>query len=189
MREHHGPVGDVFTYGLSTMAENPLPGGEAYRDYDPVVITVDVDTPDIPWPARPFGPPLEIPTPDLEVLEALPLPAGNLSNFDDRWGWIENDMCPLPGPPARPGRHPRVRLTPWRNVRRTPQAADLSYPVADERFRRLRGVMLLPRLGFGGADRRRLRDRDRLGPRAATRRGRRLANPDLSAVESPQSRR
>ena len=26
--------------------------------------------------------------------EALPLPAGNLSNFDDRWAWIDNDMLP-----------------------------------------------------------------------------------------------
>src|SRR5918996_4773457 len=32
MREHHGPVGDVFTYGFSAMAENPMPGGQAYRD-------------------------------------------------------------------------------------------------------------------------------------------------------------
>jgi hypothetical protein len=28
------------------------------------------------------------------VSQTLPLPAGNLSNFDDRWGWIENDMLP-----------------------------------------------------------------------------------------------
>ena len=42
MREHHGPVGDVFTYGFSTMAENPMPGGQAYRDYDPIELSVDL---------------------------------------------------------------------------------------------------------------------------------------------------
>ena len=94
MREHHGPVGDVFTYGFSTMAENPMPGGQAYRDYDPIELTVDL-VPDVPvGPFGPFGPHIDIPTPDVEVSQTLPLPAGNLSNFDDRWGWIENDMLP-----------------------------------------------------------------------------------------------
>jgi uncharacterized protein YukE len=94
MRDHHGPVGDVFTYGFSTMAENPLPGGRAYRDHDPIVLTVDL-VPDVPvGPFGPFGPHIDIPTPDVEVHQTLPLPAGNLSNFDDRWGWIENDMLP-----------------------------------------------------------------------------------------------
>jgi uncharacterized protein YukE len=94
MRDHHGPVGDVFTYGFSTMAENPMPGGQAYRDYDPIELTVDL-VPDVPvGPLGPFGPHIDIPTPDVEVSQTLPLPAGNLSNFDDRWGWIENDMLP-----------------------------------------------------------------------------------------------
>jgi hypothetical protein len=84
----------LFTYGFSTMADNPLPGGQAYRDYDPIEIDIDVDTPDVPVAVGPFGPIVEIPTPDLHVHEDLPLPAGNLSNFDDRWGWIENDMLP-----------------------------------------------------------------------------------------------
>ncbi len=33
-------------------------------------------------------------TPDVDIHQELPLPAGNLSNFDDRWAWIENDMLP-----------------------------------------------------------------------------------------------
>ena len=33
-------------------------------------------------------------TPDIHIHEELPLPAGNLANFDDRWDWIENDMLP-----------------------------------------------------------------------------------------------
>jgi uncharacterized protein YukE len=94
MREHHGPVGDVFTYAFSTMAENPIPGGQAYRDYDPIVLTVDL-VPDVPvGPFGPFGPHIDIPTPDVEVHQSLPLPDGNLSNFNDRWGWIEHDMVP-----------------------------------------------------------------------------------------------
>ena len=94
MRDHHGPVGDVFTYGFSTMAENPMPGGQAYRDYDPIELSVDL-APSIPvGPFGPFGPHFDVDVADVEVHQTLPLPAGNLSNFDDRWGWIENDMLP-----------------------------------------------------------------------------------------------
>jgi hypothetical protein len=95
MRNYHGIVGDTATYALSTMAENPLPGGHAYRDYDPVSVGFDVDTPDIPVGSPlPWGPHYEIGTPDVHVHMDLPIPAGNLSNFDDRWAWIENDMLP-----------------------------------------------------------------------------------------------
>ncbi len=94
MRDHHGPVGDVFTYGFSTMAENPMPGGQAYRDYDPIELSLDL-APSIPvGPLGPFGPHVDVDVADVEVHQTLPLPAGNLSNFDDRWGWIENDMLP-----------------------------------------------------------------------------------------------
>ncbi len=94
MRDHHGPVGDVFTYGFSTMAENPMPGGQAYRDYDPIELSVDL-APSIPvGPLGPLGPHFDVDVADVEVHQTLPLPAGNLSNFDDRWGWIENDMLP-----------------------------------------------------------------------------------------------
>jgi uncharacterized protein YukE len=95
MREHHGPVGDLFTYGFSAMADNPIPGGQAYRDYDPIVLGGEWDTPEVPiGPLGPFGPHLDWDPPDVGAHVTLPLPAGNLSNFDDRWGWIENDMLP-----------------------------------------------------------------------------------------------
>jgi hypothetical protein len=84
MREHHGPVGDVATYSFGAMAENAIPGGQAYRDFDPLTVSIGVETPD------PFG----IDTPDFQHEEQLPLPAGNLSDFDDRWAWIEGDMLP-----------------------------------------------------------------------------------------------
>jgi uncharacterized protein YukE len=94
MRDHHGPVGDVFTYGFSAMAENPMPGGQAYRDYDPIELSLDL-APTVPvGPLGPFGPHIDVDVADVEVHQTLPLPAGNLSNFDDRWGWIENDMLP-----------------------------------------------------------------------------------------------
>ena len=94
MRDHHGPVGDMFTYGFTTMAENPMPGGQAYREYDPIELSVDL-APSVPvGPLGPFGPHIEVDVADVEVHHTLPLPAGNLSNFDDRWGWIENDMLP-----------------------------------------------------------------------------------------------
>jgi hypothetical protein len=51
--------------------------------------------PSIPvGPLGPFGPHVDVDVADVEVHQTLPLPAGNLSNFDDRWGWIENDMLP-----------------------------------------------------------------------------------------------
>lgn len=93
MRDHHDPVGDMFTYGFSAMAENPMPGGQAYRDYDPITIEADIGPPDLTV-GVPFGPSWTWDTPDYHFEEELPLPAGNLSNFDDRWGWIENDMLP-----------------------------------------------------------------------------------------------
>ena len=96
MRDHHGPVGDTATYAFSVMAENPLPGGEAYRDYDPIAIDIEAEVPNVGvYPLGPFGPGVELwDTPDVDIHQELPLPAGNLSNFDDRWAWIENDMLP-----------------------------------------------------------------------------------------------
>jgi hypothetical protein len=99
MRDYHGPVGDTATYAFSVMAENPLPGGEAYRNYDPITLEADIGPPDVELfdPLGPLSPWEGITiwdSPDVHVEEELPLPAGNLSNFDDRWNWIENDMLP-----------------------------------------------------------------------------------------------
>ena len=96
MRDHHGVVGDTATYAFSVMAENAIPGGEAYRDYNPITIDIEAETPNVGvYPLGPFGPGVEVwDTPDIHIHEELPLPAGNLANFDDRWDWIENDMLP-----------------------------------------------------------------------------------------------
>jgi hypothetical protein len=76
MRDHHGPMGDVFTYGFSTMADNPMPGGEAYRDYDPIVLGGKWDTPEVPiGPLGPFGPHWDWDPPDVGAHVTLPLPA------------------------------------------------------------------------------------------------------------------
>jgi uncharacterized protein YukE len=126
MRDHHGPVGDVATYAFSTMADNPMPGGQAYRDYDPITVGFNLGPPDVSiGPLGPLGPGLTIwDSPDVRIERDLPLPEGNLSNFEDRWGWIENDMLPA-----------------YHDLLRDPEAtrALVSTPVADraEDFRKL----------------------------------------------------
>ena len=124
MREHHGPVGDVFTYGFSTMAENPMPGGQAYRDYDPIELTVDL-VPDVPvGPLGPFGPHIDIPTPDVEVSQTLPLPAGQPVQLRRPLGLDrERHAAALPGPAPGPERHPRDRLERRGRARRGPAQA------------------------------------------------------------------
>jgi hypothetical protein len=85
MRDHHGVVGDVFTYTTTVMADDPIPGGRPYRDVYPLHVGFDIPTPQAPftdWPPRPH---VDITT---------PLPDGNISNYDDRWRWIQEDMLP-----------------------------------------------------------------------------------------------
>ncbi len=85
MRGHHGPVGEAFTYMTTTMADNPIPGGQPYREFDPIVLELDA-TPTVPiigW--DPPGPEAHITT---------PFPAGNIADFNDRWAWISEDMLP-----------------------------------------------------------------------------------------------
>src|SRR4051794_302666 len=85
MRGHHGVEGDLFTYTTTAMAQNPIPGGHSYTHDYPLHAGFDVPTPQVPltgWP----------PQPHVDV--TLPLPDGNISNFDDRWRWIQNDMLP-----------------------------------------------------------------------------------------------
>jgi uncharacterized protein YukE len=85
MRNHHGVSGDVFTYTSTVMAEDPVPGGHAYRDLYRLHVQFDAPTPQVPFTSWPPQPHVDIST---------PLPDGNLSNFDDRWRWIQQDMLP-----------------------------------------------------------------------------------------------
>jgi hypothetical protein len=85
MRQHHPPVGEVFTRLLTATAESPIPGGKPYRD---VVQHFDLpklpDLPDLPG----F-------LPDLPAGPDLPgVPRGNVAKFNDRWEWIDKDMLP-----------------------------------------------------------------------------------------------
>jgi hypothetical protein len=57
-------------------------------------VATDAGTVSIPVDDSEADEEADVATPDVEVSQTLPLPAGNLSNFDDRWGWIENDMLP-----------------------------------------------------------------------------------------------
>jgi uncharacterized protein YukE len=84
MRGHHGPVGDAFTYTATVIADNPIPGGHSYRHDYPLRVEID-PTPTVPiigWD----------PPGDIHI--TTPLPSGNISNFDDRWAWIDSDMLP-----------------------------------------------------------------------------------------------
>src|SRR3954447_5695070 len=85
MRNHHGPVGDTFTYATTVVADNPIPGGHSYRHDYPLAVDFDAPTPQVPFTSWP-------PQPHVHV--DLPLPSGNISNFDDRWRWISQDMLP-----------------------------------------------------------------------------------------------
>jgi hypothetical protein len=85
MRGRHGVEGDLFTYTTTAMAQNPIPGGHSFTHDYPLHAGFDVPTPQAPftnWPPRPH------------VDVTLPLPDGNISNFSDRWRWIQNDMLP-----------------------------------------------------------------------------------------------
>ena len=95
MRAHHGISGDTFTYASGVLAENPFPGGKSYRDFDPLRFDPEISTPPIGVPGPPGLPPLSYDPPDISLGHyTLPLPAGNLSNFEDRWTWINEDMLP-----------------------------------------------------------------------------------------------
>lgn len=80
IRSYHGPVGDVFSTALTWTAENPIPGGDSYRDdhHRPIPIPV-------PWPASLLN--TLLPT-------TIDVPSGNITDFDDRWRWIDGDMLP-----------------------------------------------------------------------------------------------
>ena len=109
MRDHHGPVGDVFTYGFSTMAENPMPGGQAYRDYDPIELSVDLGAGHPGRSARPVRPPLRHPdtgrgrAPDAAAAGRQPVQLRRSLGLDR-----ERHAAALPGAAPGPARHPRA---------------------------------------------------------------------------------
>ncbi len=83
MRDHHGPVGEIFTLVLTWTAQSPIPGGRPYGD---VVHT----TYDIPkWACALLGGPA-----GLFICPSITVPDGNIASYDDRWQWISNDMLP-----------------------------------------------------------------------------------------------
>jgi hypothetical protein len=87
MDSHHGPAGDAFTEALTFTANNPIPGGHSYmHDYHhnvEIPLTPDVRIPVVGW---------HLPQPT--VTTPIQVPTGNVSNFDDRWRWISQDMVP-----------------------------------------------------------------------------------------------
>jgi hypothetical protein len=87
MYNHHGPVGQAFTYLMTAVGEPSIPGAQSFADWKPLVVTTDVGV----GPDSVFGfdNPVEG---DLNI--RTPLPDGNLANFDDRWTYITNDTLP-----------------------------------------------------------------------------------------------
>lgn len=86
MREHHGPVGEVTTAVMTGMAQSPVPGGKPYRELFNHEIKIPLVAPLVPQ--SPFG------LPDPRPHVTLSVPEGNISNFDDRWAYLERDLLP-----------------------------------------------------------------------------------------------
>jgi hypothetical protein len=86
----HSPTTWALTMGMSVIAESPIPGGRPFREVVPYRVSVTVGLPDrIPLPGGGIG----LPGPDrIEVGADLPL--HNVSIFENRWRWIDEDMLP-----------------------------------------------------------------------------------------------
>ena len=72
MFRHHGPVGLLFTYGLTFAGMPSIPGARSYPERYPFV-------------ARLPGTRADVQT---------PLPDGNIAMFQDRWKLIDHDTLP-----------------------------------------------------------------------------------------------
>ena len=85
----HSPSGGMVTTAMTQLGENPIPGGQAYRDFSgrDVHIPLPGHDPAIPWVGR-VDVPLMPEPPKVRIAE------GNIADFDDRWAWIEGDMLP-----------------------------------------------------------------------------------------------
>ena len=70
----------IVTGSTALTSNNWLSTRRASATATPIPIATPIPARRKPWP--------------MISLVTLPLSAGNLSNFDDRWGWIENDVLP-----------------------------------------------------------------------------------------------
>ncbi len=75
MEHHDPPIGEAFTYAMSTIGSSSIPGTESLAQHDPFSFTVDP-----PGPGK--------------ATLTTPFPDGNVANFDDRWDLIEKDTLP-----------------------------------------------------------------------------------------------
>ncbi len=83
LRDHDGPIGEGFSTMLTWTANNPIPGGHAYRD--DFHHNAEIPVP-LPGPIGIFVHP--------HVSIPVQVPTGNVADFDDRWRWITQDMLP-----------------------------------------------------------------------------------------------
>jgi hypothetical protein len=99
-----GPITWGLTMGMSVIAHSPIPGGRPFRDVVP--LRVGIDTPDrIPlvpdWAIPDRVPLVGVPVPggggihlDTPDRIGVDLPLNNVSIFEHRWRWIDEDMLP-----------------------------------------------------------------------------------------------
>lgn len=88
------PLGDVITYMFSVTAASPVPDGAPFRE---VIDDVEVDLPEVGVSVDlPLLPEIggSVDLPDFEFDNPLPLPTGNISNWGDRWQWVQDDILP-----------------------------------------------------------------------------------------------
>ncbi len=98
MRER--PVtGELVTWAMTLVGAPSVPGARTYPEVFPLVVdlTPTISTPDrIPVPVGPFRFDVDVPQLTLEAGAEIttPLPAGNISDFNDRWNLIAQDTLP-----------------------------------------------------------------------------------------------
>jgi hypothetical protein len=103
MRNHHGPVGQGFTYAMTLLGAPSIPGAKAFGEVFPLEVTIDTPGPDrIGTPDRIGIPGFSVDIPDVsidnplegEVVVTTPLPDGNISQRDERWALVSQDTLP-----------------------------------------------------------------------------------------------
>jgi hypothetical protein len=100
-----GPVTWGMTMGMSLVAHSPVPGGRPFRDVVPYRVNLDIPdrVPVVPsWllPERvpivgievPGGRGVYVDTPG--EIGIIDLPINNVSIFEHRWQWIDEEMLP-----------------------------------------------------------------------------------------------
>lgn len=82
MYQHDGPVGQAFTYMMTTVGAASIPGTHTPGEYRPLTFGGDVDIPVV------------VGTETVGVHVVTPLPDFNITNAQDRWDYVTHDTLP-----------------------------------------------------------------------------------------------